>query len=111
MTWMPKLRQVKFSPKPDYVPDWVYTEAMCAKRFYNAEWELWVFLEAQKANVSQAVAEDACIRGIKTAMDRLDFIYGPKIAAWYKEFLDMGDLFQKVRHPEYITLKLDKGEG
>lgn len=104
MTWQPKLRQITFSPKPDYVPEMVYSEAMAAKRSYNAEWEFWVFLESQNYNCSQAVAEDACIRGLQKALHRVSFVYGDKVGKWYEEFLDMGDIFRKVKHPDYIKL-------
>lgn len=107
MTWMPKARQIVLHPKPDFVPDWIYTEAVTAKRFYNQDWEFWVWAEAQKYNCSQAVAEDACIRGLQKALHRVKFIYGDKIGKWYVEFLDMGDIFQKVRHPDYLPI-LDK---
>lgn len=101
MTWQPKLRQIKLYPKPDYVPDWVYTEAITAKRYYNEQWEFWVFLESQANNCSMAKAEDACIRGIKKALLRAKTVYGDKIGDWYEEFLEMGDIFRKVKHPEY----------
>ena len=101
MTWMPKKRNVRYQEKPDWVPDSVYSEAQCAKRFYNEDWEFWVFAESQDANVSQAVAEDACIRGLKKALNRVSYVYGPKVGKWYEEFLDMGDIFDKVKHPEY----------
>ena len=106
VSWQPKLRQVKIYPKPDYVPTEIYNEAMAALHHYNEQWEFWVFLEAQKANCSQAIAEDACIRGIRKELNKIKFVYGDKVGAWYEQFLDMGDLFNKVQHPIYIK-KLD----
>lgn len=102
MTWKPKLRQIRFTNKPDFVPDWVYTEAMVAKRFYNAEWEFWVFQESLNYNCSIAKAEDACIRGIKKAFLRVYLVHGDRIGKWYEEFMEMGDIFEKVKHPEYL---------
>lgn len=107
MTWQPKLRQIKLHPKPDWVPYEVYSEAMTAKRFYNEQWEFWVWQESQNFNCSQAIAEDACIRGLKKALDRIKYVYGPRIGQWYIEFLDMGDIFDKVKHPEYKEVKLE----
>lgn len=106
-TWRPSLRNVTFSEKPDWVPDWVYTEAMVAKRTYNVSWEFWVSDVARQHNCSQADAEVACIRGLKTAIDRLTYVYGSKIGKWYEEFLDMKDLFTKVKLPEYQEVRLE----
>jgi hypothetical protein len=106
-TWKPKLRNIVMTERPEWVPEWVYTEAITAKRFYNGMWEFWVWEEAKRNNVSQAVAEDACIRGLKTAIDRVKYVYGAKIGKWYEEFLDMKDIFTKVKHPEYKVAKLE----
>ena len=103
MSWRPKKRNVRYQEKPDWLPDEIYAEALAAKRFYNEDWEFWVFAESMDANVCQATAEDACIRGLQKALHRVQFVYGPKVAKWYLEFLDMGDIFQKVKHPEYIA--------
>lgn len=100
--WKPTLRNVVYQEKPDFVPDWVYTMAMNAKYHYNAQWEFWVFLVSQEYNVSQAQAEDACIRGIKKEINRFKLTYGDKIGTWFEEFLDMKDIFEKVKHPEYL---------
>lgn len=105
-TWQPKLRQIVHPEKPEWVPDWVYTQAQVAKDHYNRDWEFWVYDVARQHNVSQAVAEDACIRGIKKEILRQYLVYGPKIGKWFEEYLDMGDIFNKVKHPEYIA-KLD----
>ena len=104
-TWKPQLRNIVFSERPDWVPEWVYTEAMTAKRFYNGMWEFWVWEESKRHNVSQAVAEDACIRGLKIAIDRIKYVYGSKIGQWYEDFLDMTDIFTKVKHPDYKQVK------
>jgi hypothetical protein len=105
--WRPKRRSVYYSGRPEWIDDWVYTEAVTAKKFYNEEWEFWVWQEAMNRNVSQAVAEDACIRGLKQALDRVKFVYGDKAGKWYLEYLDMGDIFRKVQHPEYQSISLE----
>lgn len=104
--WRPKKRAVYYQEKPEWVPEWVYIEAVAAKRFYNENWEFWVWNISRDNNCSQAEAEDACIRGLKKVMDQIDFVYGPKVAKWYREFMDMGDLFTKVVHPIYSEVKL-----
>lgn len=101
-TWKPSIRNITFEDRPDFIDKSVYVEALAAKRFYNGMWEYWVFEESQKANVSQAIAEDACIRGIKTAINRIKFIYGDKVGQWYEDFLDMKDIFTKVKHFEHV---------
>jgi hypothetical protein len=106
-TWMPKKRNVTYIEKPDWIPDWVYTNAVVAKRQYNEQWEYWVFLTSKDHNCSQALAEDACIRGIKKELDRLDFVYGPKIAQWFRQFLDMDSIISMVKHPTYTEVKLE----
>lgn len=97
-TWKPQLRNITFTERPEWIEEWIYTEALAAKRFYNASWEFWVWEEAQRNNCSQAVSEDACIRGIQTAINRIKFIYGDRVGKWYEEFLDMKDIFTKVKH-------------
>lgn len=106
-SWRPKKREVYYQDKPEWVDDWVYTEALTAKRFFNENWELWVWQVAMDYNCNQAKAEDACIRGYKKAIDRVDFVYGPKVAKWYREFMEMDALINKVKHPEYRQVKLD----
>jgi hypothetical protein len=106
-SWRPKRRNVKYDDKPEGIPEWVYTEALAAKRFYNEEWEFWVWQESQERNVSQAVAEDACIRGFKKALDRISLVYGDAVSKWYISFLDMGDILNKVQHPEYEKITLE----
>jgi len=106
-SWRPSLRNIEFPPKPDWVPEWLYTEAMVAKRGYNAMWEFWVAQVARDWNVSQADAEVACIRGIKTEIDRQYYVYGPKLGKWFEEFLDMSSIFSKVKLPEYKEVRLE----
>jgi hypothetical protein len=48
------------------------------------------------------MAEDACIRGIQKEINRLKLIYGDRVGQWFEEFLDMGDIFRKVLHPDYL---------
>lgn len=105
--WRPKKRSVYYSRKPEWVDDWVYTEALTAKKFYNEDWEFWVWQESLKQNCNQAIAEDACIRGLKIALDRIKFVYGDNVGRWYLDFLDMGDIFRKVAHPDYTEVKLE----
>ena len=101
-SWRPKKRQVYYGDQPEGIPDWVYTEAVAAKRAYNEEWEFWVWKVSQEYNCSVALAEDACIRGIKKAILQIQLVYGPKIGRWFEEYLAMGDIFNKVNHPIYL---------
>lgn len=103
LSWRPNVRNVIYEPRPEGIPEALYTEAVAAKRFYNEMWEFWVWEESKKHNCSLAVAEDACIRGLKKALNRVSLVYGDKIGKWYENYLDMGDIFSKVRHPEYIA--------
>ncbi|MDE1868313.1 MAG: hypothetical protein KGI08_11485 [Thaumarchaeota archaeon] len=102
-SWRPKKRSVYYAEKPDWIDDWVYTEAVTAKRFYNENWEFWVWQESLNSNVSQAIAEDACIRGLRKALSRVKFVYGDKVGEWYEQYLEMGDIFSKVKHPNYVA--------
>jgi hypothetical protein len=101
-SWRPKKRNVRYQECPEGVPDWVYTEAVAAKRFYNEDWEFWVWQTAQEHNCSMAEAEDACIRGLQRTLNCIIVVYGDKIGRWFEDYLDMGDIFRKVKHPEYI---------
>lgn len=103
MTWMPKRRSVYYAEKPPEIPDAVYQQALVAKRAYNENWEFWVWQVSIQDNVPLNVAEDACIRGIKKEVLRHKFIYGDKIGEWFERFLDLGDIFNKVKHPDYIA--------
>lgn len=101
-SWRPKKRNVRFEEKPEGIPDWVYTQAVVAKKTYNEDWEFWVFNTSLDYNCSQAEAEDACIRGVKKEFLRYRLVYGDKIGQWFEDFMGMGDLFTKVKHPEYL---------
>lgn len=103
MTWMPKKRNVRYESKPEGIPDYVYQEAMIAKKFYNEDWEFWVWNVSKDYNIPLPQAEDACIRGIQKAIHRVKYVYGDKIASWYERYLDMGDIFRKVNHPTYLN--------
>lgn len=100
--WKPSMRNITVPEKPEWVPDWVFTIAVSAKYEYNARWEFWVYKVSLDNNCSVAKAEDACIRGIQKEINRFKLVHGDKIGAWFEEFLDMGDIFRKVQHPEYI---------
>lgn len=100
--WTPRLRNVIIYPKPDYVPDWVYTQAIVAKRNYNENWDFWVHQVSLQFNVNISLAEDACIRGVKKEMNRFKLVHGDKVGKWFEEFMEMGDIFRKVNHPEYL---------
>lgn len=102
MTWMPKKRNITYQEKPVGIPDKVYTMALAAKRSYNEDWEFWVHAVAVQHNVSVPMAEDACIRGLKKEILRHKFVYGDAVGEWLERFLDMGDIFSKVKHPDYI---------
>lgn len=101
-SWKPNLRKCEFQPKPDFVPEEVYKEAVALKRHYNAEWEYWVWNVSEDFNVSQAEAEDACIRGIQKAFNQVYLIWGDKIGTWFEQFMELGDLTRKVDHPIYL---------
>lgn len=102
-TWRPKIRNITYSEKPEWVPDWLYVQAKAAKDHYNRDWEFWVNEVAKQYNCSQALAEDACIRGIKKEILRQYLVYGDKLGKWFEEFLDMKDIFSKVKHPDYLS--------
>jgi len=101
MTWMPRKRNITYQEKPPEIPDAIYQEAVTAKRFYNEDWEFWVHLESVSNNRPVPETEDACIRAIQKAIYRCKLVYGDAIGEWYERFLDMGDIFRKVKHPEY----------
>lgn len=102
-TWVPKKRNIFYQLCPVDIPEWVYIIAQNAKRFYNEDWEFWVWNVAQDYNVSQAEAEDACIRGIKKEILRMYLVWGNRVGRWFEEYLDMNDIFDKVKHPEYVN--------
>lgn len=101
-SWKPNLRKCEFQPRPDFVPEEVYKEAVALKRHYNAEWEFWVWNVSEDFNVSQAEAEDACIRGIQKAFNQVYLVWGDKIGTWFEQFMELGDLMRKVDHPIYL---------
>ena len=100
-TWRPKKRQVYYGDCPDWIPKTIYNEAVMAKRYYNENWEHWIWLTAQDHNCSIPIAEDACIRGIKREILQIQIVYGEQIGKWFEEYLDMKDIFSKVNHPTY----------
>lgn len=100
--WRPLKRNVVFSEKPDWIEPYVYQQAQVAKKNYNENWEFWVWQVSREHNCSIAMAEDACIRGIQKEINRLTLIYGDKVGKWFEEFLDMGDIFRKVKHAIYL---------
>ncbi len=109
LSWRPKKKHIKDTKKPDFVPDWVYTEAQAAKFFYNDNWEYWVYCESQKHNTPIPETEDACIRGIKKEFLKMRMVYGDKIGQWFEDFMEMGDIFSKVKKwPEFLP-KLEEG--
>ena len=52
--------------------------------------------------LSQAEAEDACIRGIQKAFNQVYLVWGDKIGTWFEQFMELGDLMRKVDHPIYL---------
>lgn len=117
-TWRPSLRKMIIQEKPDWLPEEIYKEAMAHKRHYNAEWEYWVWAVAEAHNCSQAVAEEACIRGIKKEFYKTRVAYtktygtelGNRIGLWFEQFMEMGDIFDKFRYPDYVP-ELGYGTG
>jgi len=101
-TWKPSRRNVKYDDRPEWVPDEIYKSAVAAKKQYNEEWEYWVWGVAQQYNVSQAEAEDACIRGLQKEIYKTKMVYGPRVGTWFEQYMDMGDIYRKVTHPEYL---------
>ena len=109
-SWKPNLRKCEFQPRPDFVPEEVYKEAVALKRHYNAEWEFWVWNISMEYNVSQAEAEDACIRSIQKEFYKTKLVcvkeygedLGNRIATWFEQFMELGDLMRKVDHPIYL---------
>ena len=106
-SWTPSVRNCVEIDRPEWVPVDVYHELLAARRSYNTEWEFWVQEVANQYNCSIPVAEDACIRGIKKAITRLKYVYGDRVGEWYEQALGMGDIFEKVKHQEYINPKLE----
>lgn len=109
LSWRPSKRNIRFQPKPDWVPEDVYKEALAAKRNYNERWEFFVWLTSQEYNVSQQVAEEACLRGLKKEFLKMRVIWGDKVGIWFEDFMEMGDIFRKIKLPEYKT-QLEEGD-
>jgi hypothetical protein len=109
--WKPSIRNCVYQDRPEWVPEWVYTQAVAAKRAYNENWEFWVYMTSHDYNCSIPVAEDACIRGLKKSFLQIRHVYGDKIGAWYEQFMDMSDVFNRVKHPEYLPQLGDKPDG
>lgn len=109
-TWKPSRRNIIIHEKPDWVPQEIYDTAKAAKTQYNADWEFWVWGVSQQYNVSQAVAEDACIRGLQKEIYKIQIAYttmygadfGVRLGKWFEEFLDMSSIFSKVKMPEFV---------
>lgn len=101
-TWKPSRRNIKIEERPEWVPQEIYDSALASKRQYNQDWEYWVWGVSQQYNVNQAEAEVACMRGIKKEFYKVKLVYGPRIGTWFEQFLDMGDIFNKISHPEYL---------
>lgn len=101
-TWQPRKRNCRYQDRPEGIPEWVYIQAMTAKRAYNEDWEFWVWRVSLDYNCSQAKAEDACIRGIQQEFLRFRLVYGDSIGEWFERYMEMGDLMKKVKHPEFL---------
>ena len=107
-SWRPRERNIVFEPRPEGIPEHLYNTAMAAKRFYNQNWDYWVWLEHRdrEAELGRSVplseVEDACIRGMRKEINRIKFVHGDGVGEWFERFLDMGDIFNKVNHPDYI---------
>lgn len=101
--WKPSLRNVTYEPKPEWVPQEIYDEAVTAKRQYNAGWEFYVWQISKDYNCSMALAEEACLRGLKKAFYRNRLIYGDAIGKWFEDYLDMGDTVMRVKSPDYVA--------
>ena len=101
-SWRPKKRNVTYQERPEEIPEWVFIQAQVAKKYYNEDWEFWIWQVCVDHNCSQAKAEDACIRGIQKEFHRYRLVYGDQIGNWFENYMDMGDLMKKVKHPEYL---------
>lgn len=109
-SWKPSVRKIRMHPQPDWVPDAVYTEAVAAKRNYNEKWEFLVYQTSLDYNVSQQLAEEALLRGLIKEFYKMRVIYGDKIGIWFEDFMEMGDIFRKIKLPEYKAQLVDEGE-
>lgn len=101
MNWKPSIRNIKIYDRPDWIPEVVYTEAVGAKHNYNARWEYVVHRTALDYNVSQQVAEEAMLRGLDKEFKKMRVIWGDKIGKWFEDFMEMGDVFAKIKLNDY----------
>lgn len=98
-TWTPnEYRTVSYQPKPEAIPDWLYSEALAAKKQYNEGWEFWVQDVANTHNITFGQAEIACIKGIDKACQNIKIQYGPRLGKWFIDFLEMESIFEKVKN-------------
>lgn len=96
--WTPnEHRTLEYKPKPEGIPDWLYNEALAAKKQYNEGWEFWVQDVANTHNVTFGQAEIACIKGIDKACQRIYHLYGPRLGKWFVDYLEMESIFNKVK--------------
>lgn len=106
-TWTPnEKRTTSYQPKPEQIPEWLYAQALAAKKQYNEGWEVWVQDVANKHNITFGQAEIACIKGIKRESDYIKQIYGPKLGGWFVDYLEMESVFNKVANINIVS----KGE-
>lgn len=101
MSWKPSIRNIKLYDRPDWVPEVVYTEAVGAKYNYNAMWEFVVHRTASDYNVSQQIAEEAMLRGLDKEFKKMHVIWGDRIGQWFEDFMEMGDIFTKIKLNSY----------
>jgi hypothetical protein len=99
--WIPRERNCVYQERPDFVPEEVYSEALAAKRHYNANWEWWLFDTMKQYNCSEAEAFEACKRGVLKEFLKWDVIYGYRIGKWTREFMEMDDIFNGLKTPNY----------
>ncbi len=106
-SWTPnEHRTVGYKPKPENIPDFLYNEAVAAKKQYNENWEFWVQDVANTHNITFGQAEIACIKGIDRACQNVLSVYGPRLGKWFVDFLEMESVFSKVKNINVVS----KGE-
>lgn len=98
-------RVVRYTPRPKWIPEWLYAEAVAAKKHYNEGWEGWVLDVSRRFDVSFENAEIACLKGISKECQNIIQVYGPKYGQWFVDYLEMEGIFKKVE-----KLKISKGE-
>lgn len=89
-------RVVRYNPRPKWVPESIYNEAVAAKKHYNEGWEGWVLDVSRRFNVTFEQAEIACLKGIKREAEYMKVVYGPKFGQWFIDYLEMDGIFDKV---------------